>query len=628
MTFSYTAAFWDWEDWELQLDWLALRGVNLPLAWVGQEKILIDVFHEIGLTGAEIATFLTGPAFQAWNRLGNIQGTWGGDMPRSWIDQQFELQKKIVARMVELGMTPVLPAFTGFVPENITRVLPNASVVRGSQWANFPIQITNDSFLEPFDDHFAQLQTSFISKQKDAYGNVTSIYALDQYNENNPYSGDPDYLRNITRTTWQSLKTADPNAIWMMQGWLFYASSAFWTDERIEAFLGGVEVDNDMLILDLFSESIPQWRRTKSYYGKQWLWCQVHDFGGNMGFYGQIMNITQNASEARIESPSLVGYGSTMEGQEGNELVYDLLLDQAWSPTPIDTRDYIRKWVASRYTVPRSIPDNLYQVWDLLRTTVYNNTNATTTAVVKSIFELRPDITGLANVTGFMSTALTYDPAVMVQAWNLIYNASKSEPDLWTDPAYQHDLVDITRQVMANAFITIYTNLINTYHNPGSSQDSILQQGNTITQSLTDLDSVLLTQKSFRLSTWIHAARSWGQGNKTNTAFLEYEARNQVTLWGPDGEITDYASKQWAGLISSYYVPRWRLFVKYLDSTPVASYNSTDLETILMDFERRWQTQTWSEPEASGDELDLKHVLDGVHNRWLSVFGGRMEESP
>ncbi|KAJ5593927.1 uncharacterized protein N7459_000135 [Penicillium hispanicum] len=620
VTFSYTSAFWDWEDWELQLDWLALRGVNLPLAWVGQEKILIDVFHEIGLTDAEIATFLTGPAFQAWNHLGNIQGTWGGDLPQTWIDQQFDLQKKIIARMVELGMTPVLPAFTGFVPENITRVMPNASVVRGSSWGNFPIRYTNDSFLEPFDDHFAQLQASFIHKQQVAYGNVTNIYTLDQYNENDPYSGDPDYLRNITHTTWKSLKQADPNAIWMMQGWLFYASSAFWTDERIEAFFSGVEVDSDMLILDLFSESMPQWRRTNSYYGKPWLWCQLHDFGGEMGFYGQIMNITQNASDARIESPSLVGYGLTPEGQEGNELMYDLLLDQAWSPTPISTAHYVRDWVASRYTVPSTIPDGLYDAWDLLRTTVYNNTNSVTTAVVKSIFELRPDITGLANATGFMSTKLMYNPSVMVQAWQLMYNASSSAPGLWSDPAYRHDMVDVTRQVMANAFITIYTDLITAYNQPGSGTGSIRKQGNTITQFLMDLDSVLLTSKSFRLSTWIDAARTWGQGDKS-TAFLEYEARNQITLWGPSGQITDYASKQWAGLVSSYYVPRWRLFVEYLNSTPVTSYNSTELQAKILDFELQWQTQTWSQPEPSGEAIDLKKVLERVQSQWPDVFG-------
>ena len=31
----------------------------------------------------------------------------------------------------------------------------------------------------------------------------------------------------------------------------------------------------------------------------------------------------------------------------------------------------------------------------------------------------------------------------------------------------------------------------------------------------------------------------------------EYNARNQITLWGPRGEIIDYANKQWAGMFIS-----------------------------------------------------------------------------
>ncbi|KAJ5749368.1 uncharacterized protein N7511_011064 [Penicillium nucicola] len=620
VTFSYTTAFWSWEDWELQLDWMALRGVNLPLAWVGQEKILVEVFREIGLSNAEIATYLSGPAFQAWNRFGNIQGSWHGDLPQTWIDEQFDLQKNIIHRMVELGMTPVLPCFTGFVPANITRVLPDANVVRGSRWGGFPIQYTNDTFLEPFDAHFAELQSSFISKQREAYGDVSHIYTLDQYNENDPYSGDVDYLRNVTRNTWQSLKQADSDAIWMMQGWLFYANSDFWTNERVEAYLSGVEANEDMLILDLFSESIPQWRRTNSYYGKPWIWCQLHNFGGNMGLYGQIQNITQNASEARTESPSMVGYGLSPEGQEGNEIVYDLLLDQAWSSTPLDTQEYFHKWVTSRYAGQRSVPGDLYAAWDLMRQTVYNNTNLTTLAVAKSIIDIQPSLWNLANVAGTHGTTVNYPPSVLVHAWQLMFHATKQEPKLWSNPAYLHDMVDVTRQVMDNAFISMYSDLIDLYNASHSMQPEFAQKGNRIIQLLTDLDSVLLTNKNFRLSTWIDAARAWAHGNTSQAAMFEYNARNQITLWGPNGEISDYASKQWSGLVSSYYLPRWRLFVEYLKSTPTTSYNETELKSNLRLFEMQWQTESWSAPEPTGDAINLEKVLHQISRRWSSIF--------
>jgi alpha-N-acetylglucosaminidase len=600
---------------------MALRGVNLPLAWVGQEKIVLEVFREIGLSDAEIASFFSGPAFQAWNRFGNIQGSWHGELPEAWIDEQFDLQKKIVRRMVELGMTPVLPSFTGFVPSNITRVLPDANVVRGSKWGGFPLQFTNDTFLEPFDAHFAELQSSFISKQQAAYGNISHVYTLDQYNENDPYSGDLDYLRNVTQNTWRSLKQADPHAIWLMQGWLFYANSDFWTNERVEAYLSGVESNEDMLILDLFSESIPQWRRTNSYYGKPWIWCQLHNFGGNMGLYGQILNLTQNASQARIESPSMVGYGLSMEGQEGNEIVYDLLLDQAWSSSPLDTQVYFHKWVTSRYAGQKSIPSGLYGAWDLMRQTVYNNTNLTTLSVPKSIIDVEPKLWNLVDVSGTHGTSVNYEPSILVRAWQMLYHATKEEPGLWSNPAYQHDLIDVTRQVMDNEFINIYSNLVGSYNNSESGQVSFAQKGETLIQLLKDLDSILLTSPNFRLSTWIDSARSWAHGNKTEEAYFEYNARNQITLWGPNGEISDYASKQWGGLVSSYYVPRWTMFVEYLKSTPVASYNVTALHEKIRAFEFKWQDETWSAPEPTGDMVDLKKVIGRTAHNWPSVFG-------
>ena len=38
-TFSYSMAFWDWQRWQTEIDWMALHGVNLPLAIVGEEVV-------------------------------------------------------------------------------------------------------------------------------------------------------------------------------------------------------------------------------------------------------------------------------------------------------------------------------------------------------------------------------------------------------------------------------------------------------------------------------------------------------------------------------------------------------------------------------------------------------------
>ena len=38
-TVSYSFVWWDWERWEREIDWMAMNGINLPLAFNGQEEI-------------------------------------------------------------------------------------------------------------------------------------------------------------------------------------------------------------------------------------------------------------------------------------------------------------------------------------------------------------------------------------------------------------------------------------------------------------------------------------------------------------------------------------------------------------------------------------------------------------
>lgn len=54
---------------------------------------LLQVYLILGLTQSEIDKHFTGPAFLAWERMGNLH-TWGGPLPRSWHLKQLYLQVK------------------------------------------------------------------------------------------------------------------------------------------------------------------------------------------------------------------------------------------------------------------------------------------------------------------------------------------------------------------------------------------------------------------------------------------------------------------------------------------------------------------------------------------------------
>ena len=49
-TFGYTLPWWDWSQWEHFIDWMALNGINLPLAITGQESVWYEVWSDLGLT--------------------------------------------------------------------------------------------------------------------------------------------------------------------------------------------------------------------------------------------------------------------------------------------------------------------------------------------------------------------------------------------------------------------------------------------------------------------------------------------------------------------------------------------------------------------------------------------------
>ena len=60
---------------------------------------------------------------------------------------------------------------------------------------------------------------------------------------------------------------------------------------------------------------------------------------------------------------------------------------------------------------------------------------------------------------------------------------------------------------------------------------------------LEDLDRILATNKNFLLGPWLESAKALAT-NQQERKLYEFNARNQITLWGPDGQILDYGGYQ------------------------------------------------------------------------------------
>jgi alpha-N-acetylglucosaminidase len=135
-----------------------------------------------------------------------------------------------------------------------------------------------------------------------------------------------------------------------------------------------------------------------------------------------------------------------------------------------------------------------------------------------------------------------------------------------------------------------------------------------------DLDTLVYTNENYLLSSWIADAKQWAHGNASYAAYLEYQARNQLTLWGPQGEINDYASKQWAGIVGEYYVTRWQAFISTLVGTKAngEAYNATAVKQMMLDIGETWDLQIWGTQtgETWGTKGDTFEVVDSILKTW------------
>ena len=541
-TFNYSMSWWDWNRWEKEIDWMALHGINMPLAITGEEYIWDEVYRSYGFTDADLDSFFSGPAYFSWFWMGNLDG-WGGPLPKSWKESHRDLQQKILNRERELGMKPVLPAFTGHVPASFKKFFPVAKL-KQTNWGN---DFGDTYILDANDPLFAEIGKKFLEMQSKIYG-TNHLYSADTFNENTPPSDDPKYLSDLSRNVFEGMKAADPDAIWVMQGWLFFSHREFWKAPQIKGLLEAVPNDR-MIILDLAAEIEPVWKRTEAFYGKQWIWNMLHNFGGNISTFGRIETVASQPAAALNDPASgkLRGIGLTMEAIEQNPVLYELMTDNTWRNTPIELNEWLKKYILNRYG---NANEMLIETWNIMVKTVYNGQVIRDGA--ESIIVSRPTFEGFRR---WARTKLNYAPEDLLPAWKLMVNAI---PECEKSDGFQYDLVDITRQVLANYALPLQQEMAKAYRE--NDRVKFDKLSGEFIELIDDMDRLLATRQDFLLGSWVADARNCGT-TEAEKALYEQNAKDLITLWGDaNNRLFEYSNRQWSGLLSDFYKPRWQRF--------------------------------------------------------------------
>lgn len=173
----------------------------------------------------------------------------------------------------------------------------------------------------------------------------------------------------------------------------------------------------------------------------------------------------------------------------------------------------------------------------------------------------------------------------------------------------RYDLVDVTRQSLQLIAMDYYYELLSGYHN--KSKTEVQTVATKLFQLFTDMDAILLSNQYFLLGHWLNSAKALATSVQESKLY-EYNARNQITLWGPRGNIDDYANKMWGGLVNSYYKPRWQLFVSFLLDAIAhgTQFDSNKFNAAVLAQETEWTHDTSSYPDSPvGETLTIAKML-------------------
>lgn len=579
-TYGYTMPYWKWENWERMIDWMALNGINLSFAITGQESVWYKVWSSLGLSHEEIMDYFTGPAHLPWHRMNNID-RFQGNPPQGWMDGQVELQKKIVERERSLGIVPVIQVFSGHTPAALKNHYPDAAIHplhpdRERGWGGFDARRHDSYFLETTDPLFSKIQKLYMEESARMFGS-DHVYGADPFNEVDSPDWSPEFLASVSKGIYDTMKEADPEAVWIQMAWLFYHDSKHWTPERVKAYLRAVP-EGGLTLLDYYCDKKELWKLTDRFHGQPYIWCMLGNFGGNTNLVGNYAGIKAKLDTVfRDGGSNFSGVGSTLEGLDCNIWLYEYLFERAWD-APASTSDDVADRTLGRED------SHWRKAWSDMTTKIY--THHVRGSYQGSSLNVRPRFRERCGSNKHSE----YAPEDMIAVWKEMIAAKPSGTD-----AYRYWMVNAGRQTLADLFDSLALSFYEASLRGDAAEAARLAP--RMLELARDMDVLLAQHPAFSFAKWVNSARAWGKDGK-EADYYETNARTLLTTWGERNiSLVDYANRNWSGLVGEYCIPRWKAYTDYIVSEleagrPIdpASGSFAGMDAALADFEYAYAT--------------------------------------
>ncbi|MGW6455951.1 alpha-N-acetylglucosaminidase [Streptomyces sp. NPDC055078] len=526
---GYTAPYADWARWERLLDVLALHGCNEVLVTPGQEAVYHRLLMDFGYSDTESRTWLPAPSHQPWWLLQNMS-EYGGPVSPALLRTRTELGQRIVGRMRELGMHPVLPGYFGTVPDGFTTRNPGSRVIPQGTWNG----LRRPDWLDPRTPVFPEVAAAFYRHQRELFG-TAGFFKMDLLHEGGTAGDVP--VADAARAVETSLRTAAPDATWVILGW---------QSNPRPALLDAIDTSR-VLIVDGLSDLDTVTDRDTEWGGAPYAFGTIPNFGGRTTMGANTDRWTAKFTAWRDRPGSaLVGTAYMPEAAERDPAALELFSELAWRKERIDRDAWFTEYATIRYG---GEDEDARDAFAALAATAYKLTS-TDGRPYDSLFLRRPSLTS--------SIGTAFDPAAFDRALAALLEVDESLRD---SDAYRHDLTDVARQALANRSRTLQLPLRAAY---ATKDVAAFRALSALWLKLMRLsDTMAGCHRAFLLGPWLEDAKRLATSPE-EAVELERTARVMLTTWGDRvvaGQLSNYANRDWHGLIGDVHVPQWETYL-------------------------------------------------------------------
>lgn len=591
---GYTDPYADWEEWQRKIDILAIHGINEVLVYPGQEAVYQKTFEEFGYSKSELREWIPGPAHQPWWLMQNLS-TFPRVMPQEVIDKRAELGEKISDRLRDLGMTPVFPGYYGMVPFKFEERNPDAEIVSQGTYHTFQ----QPDWLDTTNKLYSEIAATFYEHQSDLFGD-TDMFKMDLFHEGGKEGGVD--VGEASIAVQEALNKAHPDATWVLLGWH--------SNPRIET-LEAVDKEK-VLVLDGISDRDTAKNREKDWKHTPYAFGTIWNFGGHTNMAANLTIWNEKFYEwLDKEDSALSGTALLPEAINNNPYAVEFFTEMAWHEEPLDLDEWTADYVKARYGASDS---NAIKAWQTIQETLYNLPGNNSSEYATELYSLVPDIDALNNSRYFQKD-LHYNKAKFEQA---LEDLLAVDSDLQDSSAYQYDLMDVTRQVLANRGRILLPEIEEAYH---ERDKELFDELSDLFLHYIDLtDQVTATNYHSMLGPWLKKAENWASSEERIDQ-LKYDAKSLITIWTPQNSLNDYARRQLSGLTGDYYYSRWE---SYFDTLDAALETKTAPKSIdWYEFGEEWVNQSGDFPtEPEGNIVD---IANDVYNELAIQSIGELE---